>query len=96
MMVTFYLYHYYVVLCDGLSLPNGEVNYDPESINGEYPMGTIASFTCNYGYNLNGSNSRTCQISGNWTQKLQIVSKVRIFYTFTKALLHLYKLYFFK
>ena len=71
-------------MCDGLLLPNGEVNYDPESINGEYPVGTIASFTCDSGYNLNGSTSRTCQPSGNWTQRTPDCEQ-------SKNILHLYK-----
>ena len=60
--------YFHVVLCDGLSLSNGRVSYNQESVNGEYPVGTTASYTCNSGYNLKGPNPRTCQSSGTWTQ----------------------------
>ena len=29
--------------------------------------GDTCSFTCNTGYELNGSNTRTCQSDGNWS-----------------------------
>ena len=48
----------------------GMVNYDQPTTNvtGEdlYPVGTTATFTCNHGYSLSSSLSRTCQASGNW------------------------------
>ena len=49
---------------------NGHVSYNQGSINGQYPVGTKASFECSSGYRLEGSASRTCQNSGyfnHWT-----------------------------
>ena len=40
---------YYVVMCGGLSLPNGQISYDPDLMTGQYPVGTTASLRCNSG-----------------------------------------------
>ena len=62
-----------VVLCKALSLKNGDIAYNESSdINGEYPVGTVASFLCNSGFSICGSKSSTCQMSGNWGQQSQI------------------------
>ena len=39
------------------------------SMNGQYPVETTASFTCDSGYKLKGPNSRSCQATGTWTQR---------------------------
>ena len=49
--------------CHNQQLTNGQSSYDRPR---EYPENTIESFTCNPGYNLAGSQSLTCQASGNW------------------------------
>ena len=33
-----------------------------------YPVDTMATLTCNYGYSLSGSASRICETSGDWEQ----------------------------
>ena len=59
-----------VVTCVVLSLQNGQISYnDSQATNGEYPVDTVASFSCNYGHSRSGSNSRTCQIQGDWDQE---------------------------
>ena len=58
-----------LVLCDGIFLENGQVRYNQLAVNGQYPVDTVASITCDYGYNLEGANSRVCQSSGTWSQK---------------------------
>ena len=60
-----------VVTCTALSPPsNGQISYnEPSMTYGEYPVDTKASFTCNQGYSLSGSESRTCETSGNWNQE---------------------------
>ena len=58
---------------------NGRVNYNRESSYGlsyenpyrivipfRYPFGTVATFNCKYGYDLQGAASSTCQNSANW------------------------------
>ena len=60
-----------VVTCDPLqNLENGDINYNESLLtNGEYPVDTLASFMCNRGYDLSGSDSGTCQTSGDWDQQ---------------------------
>ena len=57
------------VTCPALTLENGRVTYDVSPGNERYPTGTISSFSCNDGYSLSVTMSRTCQISGNWDQE---------------------------
>ena len=45
---------------------NGTVGYDQLPVNGRYPVGTRASFTCAQLYYPIGSDSSTCDSSGNW------------------------------
>ena len=54
-----------------MSISNGRVMYDRArvSVNGGWPVDTVASFSCNSGYSRSGSSSRTCQTSGNWNQQ---------------------------
>ena len=55
--------------CAMQSLENGEVTYNREQVlnlNGRYPIGTVAMYTCKSGYSLSGLDSNTCQNSGNW------------------------------
>ena len=49
--------------CGPLNNPNnGQVNVSPETT-----IGSIATYTCDIGYTLSGSQSRTCGVDGNWT-----------------------------
>ena len=59
-----------IVTCEALGAPdNGQITYSlPSVTNGEYPVDTVASFTCNDGYYRLGSGSRTCQTTGSWDQ----------------------------
>ena len=49
-----------------LSLENGEITYNTSSLNGDYPLYTVASFSCDEFYSREGSSSAICQNSGNW------------------------------
>ena len=55
-----------VPTCPALSISNGDITYNKNALNGNYPVGTIASFRCDYGYLLQGQHGAYCQQSGNW------------------------------
>ena len=63
------------VTCSSLSLSNDEVSYSGSAVNGEYPVNTVASFTCNSGYALSGSESSTCETSGTWNEQYQMCNQ---------------------
>ena len=63
------------VTYSSLSLSNGEVSYSGSAMNGEYPVNTVASFTCNSGYALSGSESSTCETSGTWNEQDQMCNQ---------------------
>ena len=42
---------------------------------GKYPVGTVASFSCNDGFRRVGSSLRKCQTSGNWNQQTPTCSQ---------------------
>ena len=73
--ITKYYYNHKInptsATCLALNLPNGLASYDESPVtNGKYTVDTVVSFTCNYGYSLSGSTSRTCQTSGNWDEEM--------------------------
>ena len=55
-----------VEACAALNLGNGQISYNKSPGEGKYPVGTVASFLCDPGYNRQGSSSKTCQASGSW------------------------------
>ena len=60
----------FTVSCPALSLLNGRVTYESDSVgNGRYPVNTRSTFTCDDGYRMNGPSRRDCQPSGNWDQQ---------------------------
>ena len=63
---------YFVVVCQALSLQNGEVDYDLSQVSGGYPVDTVASFACNDRFVLSGSNATTCQTSRVWDLKTPV------------------------
>ena len=55
------------IRCDNLSAPtNGEIMSCSSGRVGVGYEGDTCSFTCNTGYELTGSDTRTCQSNGNW------------------------------
>ena len=55
------------VRCKPLTLVNGAVTYNTSLVGNGYLAPTTASFSCNVGY-LSESLSRTCQLSGQWSE----------------------------
>ena len=54
--------------CDGLHSPsNGQVSFNRGQLNGQYPVGTRATFVCNSYYLINNENLRICQSNGQWS-----------------------------
>ena len=55
------------IRCDNLSAPaNGEITSCTSGRVGVGYEGDTCSFTCNTGYELTGSDNRTCQNDGSW------------------------------
>ena len=53
--------------CDKLQPPsNGRISCSSGRVGVGY-KGDTCSFTCNSGYNLTGSDNRTCQSNGSWS-----------------------------
>ena len=56
------------IRCDDLpSLVNGEIMSCSSDRVGVGYEGDTCSFTCNTGYELTGSDTRTCQSNGSWS-----------------------------
>ena len=56
------------VKCDDLFLPkNGDIVSCSSGKVGVGYEGDTCSFTCNTGYELTGSDNRTCQSDGSWS-----------------------------
>ena len=56
------------VRCDNLSAPaNGKIISCSSGRVGVGYEGDTCSFTCNTGYELTGSDTRTCQSDGSWS-----------------------------
>ena len=53
------------VTCSTINIQNGDVSYNIIQVNGGYPSGTVAHFSCSSQSTLSGSNSSTCQSAGN-------------------------------
>ena len=65
----------FLVTCPAPSLQNGELHYDSSQVFEGYPVETVASFTCHDGFILSGSNSTTCQTSGDWNLETPVCNQ---------------------
>ena len=64
------------IQCDNLSTPaNGEITSCNSGRVGVGYEGDTCNFTCNTGYELTGSDTRTCQSDGSWSSIRDIVCK---------------------
>ena len=58
---------YLLVLCEALTIINGQVNATTSLLAfGYYSVGTSVSFTCDPGYQLDGSSLISCLTNGTW------------------------------
>ena len=58
------------IQCDNLPAPaNGEITSCSSGRVGVGYEGDTCSFTCNTGYELTGSDTRTCQSDGSWSSR---------------------------
>ena len=49
---------------------NGKIDYSqPVAGRGDTEFGSVATYTCNTGYDLTGESKRTCQATGTWSGK---------------------------
>ena len=56
------------IQCDNIVAPaNGEITSCSSGRVGVGYEGDACSFTCNSGYELTGSDTRTCQSNGSWS-----------------------------
>ena len=54
--------------CSDLTNPtNGMINYNNMGTVSMRPVGTVATFTCDTGYILDGNPTRTCGSDGVWS-----------------------------
>ena len=67
--ITILFYHLSDIQCDDdLSIPSdGEITSCSSGRVGVGYEGDTCSFTCNTGYELTGSDTRTCQSDGSWS-----------------------------
>ena len=61
--------------CPALSLSDGDISYNKSPVDGGYPEYTYATFTCKYGYALDGPFRSDCQRSGAWDKQSPTCNK---------------------
>ena len=66
------LLYRFTATCDDLTLPNGAVIYNPSTTS--KLEGTVASFSCNTGYTLSSTATRTCQSDRQWSGSTPVCS----------------------
>ena len=56
-----------VITCSDLAAPsNAMISYNGGPTENR-PIGTVATYSCDTGYTLNGGSTRTCQSDGTWS-----------------------------
>ncbi len=57
-----------IVICSDLpSLTNGVIDYGGAVSTNSRQVDTVATYTCDTGYTINGSSTRTCESDGMWS-----------------------------
>ena len=79
------------IQCNYLTIPyNGEISSCSSGSTGMGYEGDTCSFTCNTGYELTGSNTRTCQSDGSWSGSDDVCRKGMLLNTKTSLTKFLY------
>ena len=75
-------YVYADIRCDDLSIPANRKTSCSSGRVGIGYEGDTCSFTCNTGYELTGSDTRTCQSNGSWsgTDNICIRGKLYVYH----------------
>ena len=61
-----------VTTCTDLTRPNNAmISYTSGGSIDNRPIGTVATYSCDTGYTLNGDRVRTCQSDGTWSGSVQ-------------------------
>ena len=65
------------ILCPMLpGIDNGFITYSPDTV-ADFDQGTVATYTCNQGFNLQGERERMCQIDGTFSGTAPICTTIR-------------------
>ncbi len=59
---------------DLTALTNGMIGYNMGTVSPK-PVGTVATYTCNPGYILNGGTTRTCGSDGVWSESVPVCQR---------------------
>ena len=69
------LYFFLLVTCPLLTAPTNGMTDCSLGGNGIPNPGDVCSFTCNIGYEVTGSTTRTCQDDGSWSESHAMCSR---------------------
>ena len=66
-----------VVSCPNVHVATGQVEYSSVSVNGRFHVNTVAEIQCPADHSLSGSETVTCQDSGQWNPNVPTCNKVQ-------------------
>jgi len=91
MYICIYLYVTVEIQCDILSTPsNGGMSCSAGRVGVGYE-GDTCNFTCNTGYELTGSDTRTCQSNGSWSgSAMTCLESMKLFCVYIVVLCNFY------
>ena len=69
---------YFIEICEALTLDNGMIDCQYGD-NGGPNAGDMCSFTCDAGFDLSGSASRTCFENGTWSGEISMCTGSKLF-----------------
>ena len=57
-------------------IDNGVITYSPDTV-ADFDQGTVATYTCNQGFNLQGESQKTCLTNGTFSGTAPICTMIR-------------------